>query len=237
MIAYCPQHNQPQNNSPYYGNGWKSKKHHQTFPSDDACALQQMASGMANLDIWYSQQFVEKECNKDMLAHKEYIIFEHTPVIKGTIVGYIHVDDNLLCTFIINELGVFEGYPLLSDDFETYFDAKSCSMNLTTGEMTLKKNDIWAVDVKKKDYDVYMSYEYNMEIQQSGSELSHIKHLLETMKNNNIIHDYSLDKWGKVGIQKDETAEFLFLNVYGWPCDDEHSLMQLANGNVSLDLY
>ena len=195
------------------------------FPSDDACALQQRASGEANLDIYYSNQYVENECNMNMLAHKEYVIFEHTPLIAGTIVGTVNVDGEKLCSFIVQSNGEFSAIPADLDDFETYFDAKKCSINLTTGEMTLAKNNVWAVDVKKKDYDLYTSYEYNLEVQQQAAELNHIKCVLEFMKKNNMINDYSIDRWGKVGVQKNSSSEFLFVNVNGFPCDDLNSLM------------
>src|SRR5579859_3266794 len=60
------------------------------FPGDDALSLQQLASGDANLDIWFTHQFISGENQVSAGAGGGTVTnytLEHTPVLAGTMTG------------------------------------------------------------------------------------------------------------------------------------------------------
>src|SRR5271156_792156 len=64
------------------------------FPADDINSLQQLADGTANLNIFYSSQFVQNEStNVDpgAIVTAAYAPLEHTPVLAGTLTGTVFV--------------------------------------------------------------------------------------------------------------------------------------------------
>ena len=61
------------------------------FPGDDANSLQQLASGDANLSVYYSHQFVENETQADAGGDTSSShVVEHTPVLAGTVTGTVY---------------------------------------------------------------------------------------------------------------------------------------------------
>jgi hypothetical protein len=106
------------------------------FPGDDANSLMQRADGTANLDIFYSSQFVQNETsNTDAGAGTTVTLdpFEHTPVLAGTITGTIYVGAVAVQTFVVSAGGTFTFTSIGSPSVR----ATAGSVNLTTGEVSL----------------------------------------------------------------------------------------------------
>lgn len=128
------------------------------FPGDDNLSLMQKASGDANLDIWYTHQFVSQETqiNAGGGTTLQYQL-EHTPVLAGTMTGSIYDGATLIYNFVVNSAGTFSltavGSPSPS------VTAGSCVINLVTGVVTL----VWSADPGANT--VIFNYEYNMEAQ------------------------------------------------------------------------
>ena len=136
------------------------------FPTDDANTLQQLASGDANLDIYYSHQFVENETSSTDDGGDTLSVFsplEHTPILAGTITGTIYDDSvGAVQNFSVDENGTFAftsiGSPTNS--------VTSATLDLTTGEMTMTWNNAPGSN------HVVISYEYNMECNQDLPEIN-----------------------------------------------------------------
>jgi hypothetical protein len=63
------------------------------FPGDDINSLQQLADGTANLDVYYSSQFVNNESTSTDGGDDTTSVFsplEHTPILAGTITGTVY---------------------------------------------------------------------------------------------------------------------------------------------------
>jgi hypothetical protein len=139
------------------------------FPGDDANSLQQLASGDANLNIFYSHQFIENETTStDAGGHAAFVsVFsplEHTPILSGTVTGTIYDGAAAVYTFVIDENGVSTvtaiGAPAVT------ITGDQVALDVTTGEMTIT----WDADPGANN--AIVSYEYNMECNQDLPEIN-----------------------------------------------------------------
>lgn len=138
------------------------------FPGDDANSLMQKASGDANLDIFYSSQFVQNETSSTddgADVNIAYAPLEHTPVIPGTVTGTLYDGAVAIQTFTVSEAGAFT-FTDIGSPTDKVTVAGSCAINYTTGEITLVTNN--ALGSNK----VVVSYEYNMECNQDLPEIN-----------------------------------------------------------------
>jgi len=135
------------------------------FPTDDTLSLQQLASGDANLDIWYSHQFVSSETVNNVGGNAGLNLqyqLQHTPILAGTITGQIFDGAVLVYTFVVDSSNVFHltavGAPAVTVTSE--------SINLVTGVITLS----WSSDPTANS--LVVNYEYNLEAQQDLPEIN-----------------------------------------------------------------
>ena len=137
------------------------------FPGDDANSLQQLASGDANLDIFYSSQFIQNESTSavpaPMSSAVNYGALEHTPVLAGTVTGTVYYNGAAVQTFVISSAGAFTFSTITGSILAT-----AGSLNLNTGELVLTWN---ASAIGASSYCV-VSYEYNMECNQDLPEIN-----------------------------------------------------------------
>jgi hypothetical protein len=133
------------------------------FPGDDANSLQQLASGDANLSVYYSHQFVENETQNDAGGDtsSSYTV-EHTPVLAGTVTGTVYDGSVAVQTFVVSESGSFT----FTDVGTPANKATGGSLNLTTGVVSLTWNNNPGAN------SVVVSYEYNMECNQDLPEIN-----------------------------------------------------------------
>jgi len=147
------------------------------FPGDDANSLMQRADGTANLDIFYTHQFVQNESTStdaggDVTA--TYSPLEHTPILAGTVTGTVYVGSTAVQTFVVSSAGVFTftgiGSPSVfantGGGTPTGTGVAGTTLNTTTGEMTLVFNSAPSAN------HVVLSYEYNMECNQDLPEIN-----------------------------------------------------------------
>jgi hypothetical protein len=133
------------------------------FPVDDANSLQQLASGDANLSVYYSHQFVENETQADAGGDTTSShVVEHTPVLAGTVTGTVYDGSTAVQTFVVSESGSFT----FSDVGTPTNKATGGSLDLTTGELELTWNNDPGAN------SVVVSYEYNMECNQDLPEIN-----------------------------------------------------------------
>ena len=133
------------------------------FPGDDANSLQQLASGDANLSVYYSHQFVENESSPtDAGGTSTSHTLEHTPVLAGTVTGTVYDGTVAVQTFVVSESGSFT----FNDIGTPSPKVTSATLNLTTGEMAFT----WNSDPGANR--VVVSYEYNMECNQDLPEIN-----------------------------------------------------------------
>ena len=135
------------------------------FPGDDANSLMQLASGDANLDIFYSHQFIQNETSSTSAGGGVLSTFsplEHTPVLAGTVTGTVYDAAVAVGTFTIDESGT----STVTDIGSPSPTADSVSLNNTTGEMTVT----WSSDPGANH--VVLSYEYNLECQPDLPEIN-----------------------------------------------------------------
>lgn len=135
------------------------------FPGDDANSLMQKADGTANLDIWYTHQFIQGEVTSTDAGADTTSVFdplEHTPVIAGTVTGTVYDGSTAVNTFVVSSAGTFT----FSDVGSPAIKATGGSLNNTTGALTLTWND------EPGDNHVVINYEYNMECQQDLPEIN-----------------------------------------------------------------
>jgi hypothetical protein len=139
------------------------------FPGDDVNSLQQLASGDANLNIYYSHQMIENETTStDAGGHADFVsVFsplEHTPILAGTVTGTIYDGATAVYTFVIDENGVSTvtaiGAPAVT------ITGNAVALDHTTGEMTIT----WDADPGANH--AIVSYEYNMECNQDLPEIN-----------------------------------------------------------------
>lgn len=135
------------------------------FPGDDVNSLMQLADGTANLDIFYSSQFVQNETtNTDpgAIITSAYAPLEHTPVLAGTVSGTVYDGATAVQTFTVDSTGTFT-FTLLGA-FGTF--ANGGTINLTTGEVVVTWN------VAPGPNHLVVNYEYNMECNQDLPEIN-----------------------------------------------------------------
>jgi hypothetical protein len=133
------------------------------FPADDVNSLQQLADGTANLNIYYSSQFVQNESHNDTGATTtSTFILEHTPVLAGTITGSIYDGGVLIQAFSINSSGAFQFTPIGAPG--TYVTAGTITLN--TGVVSFTWNNAPGT------CSFTTSYEYNMECNQDLPEIN-----------------------------------------------------------------
>lgn len=99
-----------------YDPKFKDWKYSPGFPSDDGLALQQLASGNGTLDLYYPHQYVQNEVvahckatgpapNIKWKYHDFWMLpLEHGPVLEGSLVGKVYVDDKQFAMFIPSSL-------------------------------------------------------------------------------------------------------------------------------------
>jgi hypothetical protein len=137
------------------------------FPTDDATSLQQTASGDANLDIFYTSQFVQNETQAHAGGGIGPFVFkyqlEKTPVISGTVVGTIYDGSTAIQTFTIPSSGTSV---TLTDIGSPSPKVSSGSIDNNTGVLSLT----WNADPVANS--VIASYEYNMECNQDLPEIN-----------------------------------------------------------------
>jgi hypothetical protein len=138
------------------------------YPGDDANSLQQLSSGDANLDIFYTHQFIQNETTSTdagVSSTAAYAPLEHTPVLAGTVTGTIYVGSTAVTTFTIDQNGTFTPTDLGSGLTGT--PVSSGSLNLATGELVIN----WTGAPAAANH-VVISYEYNMECNQDLPEIN-----------------------------------------------------------------
>ena len=137
------------------------------FPGDDANSLQQLASGDANLDVFYSSQFVQNESTASAATPASAVIaygsLEHTPVLAGTVTGTVYYNTAAVQTFVVNSSGSFTFTTVSGAVLAT-----AGSLNLNTGEFGLT----WNASAAGGLSNVVLSYEYNMECNQDLPEIN-----------------------------------------------------------------
>jgi len=134
------------------------------FPTDDANSLQQLASGDANLSVYYSHQFVENETQIDAGGDTTSVFtLEHTPVLAGTMTGTVYDGDTAIKTFVVAQNGTFT---FSNVDGTPSPNVTGGSLDLTAGEVTLT----WGGNPGENK--VVVSYEYNMECNQDLPEVN-----------------------------------------------------------------
>jgi hypothetical protein len=143
------------------------------FPGDDANSLMQRADGTANLDIWYSSQFVQNEStttDAGSLTTSTFAPLEKTPILSGTVTGTVYLGGTAIQTFTVSSAGNFTFTNIGSPS--VYANPTGSSLNTNTGEMVLAWwNGSSATAAGAANY-VVTSYEYNMECQQDLPEIN-----------------------------------------------------------------
>jgi len=133
------------------------------FPGDDANSLQQLASGDANLSVFYSHQFVQNETQEDAGGDTtSTVTVEHTPVLAGTMTGTVYDGTTAVQTFAVAQNGSFTFVDIGTPTNK----ATAGSLDLTTGEVELTWNNDPGANK------VVVSYEYNMECNQDLPEIN-----------------------------------------------------------------
>lgn len=135
------------------------------FPGDDINSLQQLADGTANLDVYYSSQFVNNESTSTDAGADVNSVFsplEHTPILAGTITGTVYDGSTAVQTFVVSSNGTFN-FTSIGSPANV---ATAGNIDLTTGEFTLT----W--DNAPGPNHCTISYEYNMECNQDLPEIN-----------------------------------------------------------------
>lgn len=135
------------------------------FPGDDANSLMQRADGTANLDIFYSHQFVQNESQTDAGGDvTSTFSLERTPILAGTVTGTIYDDSvGAIQTFNISASGVFN---LVDIGSPAAVRATVGTIGLTNGVITLT----WNSDPGANH--IVASYESNLECNQDLPEIN-----------------------------------------------------------------
>jgi hypothetical protein len=137
------------------------------FPTDDSVSLMQRASGDANLDVYYSSQFVQNETISNAGGFgaggtASYVV-QHTPILAGTMTGTLYDGAVAVATFVVSS-----STPTVAT--VTNIVAGSITgngtVNGTTGELTF----VWAADPGANS--ALVNYEYNMECNQDLPEVN-----------------------------------------------------------------
>lgn len=123
------------------------------FPADDVNSLQQRADGTANLDVFYSHQFVQNETHLDAGGTTTAVTLEHVPVLAGTLTGVVYDGDVAVNNIVVGGNGTVT----VTDVGSPTNKVTSGTINLTTGALSLTWNNDPGANK------VVVSYEYNME--------------------------------------------------------------------------
>jgi hypothetical protein len=124
------------------------------FPGDDANSLQQLADGTANLDVFYSHQFVQNEVHENLSANVTSATLEHIPVIAGSVTGTIYDGAVVVNTFVVPANGSSLSLTTVG----------SPSAYVTAGTLAVANGTLaltWSGSSGGSK--VVISYEYNME--------------------------------------------------------------------------
>lgn len=98
----------------------------------------QRADGTANLDIFYSHQFVQNEVGATDAgadATSVYSPFEHTPILTGTVTGTVYDGAVAIQTFSVSSAGVFNFTDIGTPSPKA--TSAGSSLNATTGVVTI----------------------------------------------------------------------------------------------------
>lgn len=141
------------------------------YPSDDSVSLQQLASGDANLDIYYSHQFIQNETSSTDPGGgsnwvSTYAPLEHTPVLAGTVTGTLYSASVAVQTFIVSQSGTFTFTDIGTPTIKGI--SAGSSIDLVTGEVTIQ----WNGGGDPTTNYMVVSYEYNMECNQDLPEVN-----------------------------------------------------------------
>ena len=127
------------------------------YPTDDCLSIMQ-GSGDANLDIYYSMQFVQ---NEEIVNTKKGMScvykFEHTPVVPGTVCGWIHYDHKMIYNFCASVAGLL-----------TFQKIGTEVPEIVSGTLDHKENEInivWEKEVKAGQTLLVVCYEFSLECQ------------------------------------------------------------------------
>lgn len=138
------------------------------FPNDDMNALQQMASGGSFLDSIYPYQFVQNEtllssnCPTISSCNTASFLFHRQPVLAGTVVGTLYVNNIAVQTFAAQS----DGTTKLQTIANPAIKAENITISPTNGLVTVYFDD----NVNPHSVSVVASYEYSVEAQESGSD-------------------------------------------------------------------
>jgi len=133
------------------------------FPGDDVNSLQQRADGTANLDVFYSHQFVQNETQNDNGGDTTTAVtLEHVPVLAGTVTGTVYDGDVAVNTLVVGS----NGSVTVTDIGTPTNKVTSGTINLTTGALSLTWNNDPGANK------VVVSYEYNMEANKDMPEIN-----------------------------------------------------------------
>lgn len=124
------------------------------FPGDDVNSLQQLADGTANLDVFYSHQFVQNETHESVSGNVTSATLEHVPVIAGTVTGTVYDGTTVVNTFVVPATGSSLSLTTVGSP-SAYVTAGS--LDVSNGNLSLT----WSGSSGGSK--VVISYEYNME--------------------------------------------------------------------------
>jgi hypothetical protein len=125
----------------------------------------QTADGTANLDIFYTHQFIQNETTSTDAGTDTAAVYtplEHTPVLPGTVTGTIYDGSTAVQTFIVSSGGSFT----FTDIGAPAVKVTAGSLNNSTGELSFTWNSAPGAN------HAVLSYEYNMECQQDLPEIN-----------------------------------------------------------------
>jgi hypothetical protein len=125
------------------------------FPGDDANSLQQLADGTANLDVFYSHQFVQNEVHASVSGNVTSATLEHVPVVAGTVTGTVYDGVTVVQTFVVPANS--SSLSLTNVDVSGGAYVASGTLSLADGALALT----WTGSSGGSK--VVISYEYNME--------------------------------------------------------------------------
>jgi hypothetical protein len=143
------------------------------FPTDDATSLQQLMSGDANLNIFFTHQFVQNEVQTNAGGGTTLTYtLEKTPVIAGTVTGTIGTalngdgqTFNIPQANATGALWALLNITSIGAQPASYVTAGT--LDPVAGVLTLT----WAGSAVANNY-VTMNYEYNLECQQDLPEVN-----------------------------------------------------------------
>lgn len=134
------------------------------FPTDDSLSLQQLASGDANLDVFFTHQFVQNETQSNAGGGLTLTYtLEKTPILAGTMTGTITDGATDIQTFVIDENW---NATISAIGAEPAAHVDAITVDSVTGVVTMT----WSQDPGANS--VTVNYEYNLECQQDLPEVN-----------------------------------------------------------------